>query len=127
MNLIEILVKNKVQWPANAEYAYQSVVDTEVYFFNNRHDMIHRTRNRRTQFLEPADKRGPKHTVNKLAYDQYIAAKFFEPVLKAGGPTAYKNQERDKMIKRIENGLRKDFNIDSPELAEEMFNKGWRK
>lgn len=124
--LSQILIENNINWPADAHYAYQSLLDSEVYFLGaNAFDVIKRTRGNP---LPLATTRGRDRMISRADYhDQIAANRFFDKVMNAGGITKLKNEEREKAIKRIENGLRKDFDIDSPSLAREMFNKGWRR
>ncbi|QHJ78934.1 MAG: hypothetical protein [Caudoviricetes sp.] len=123
MKLVEILAAR--EWPYRAEYAYQSAVDSEIYYFDRFDEISYRTY-RHTNIL--AEDRGPMNRVFKNTVDNHIkATRFIDKMKEAGGPNAIKKDERERMIKRIENGLRKDFDIDSREFAELMFDNGWRK
>lgn len=125
MKLEEILVKHAVAWPKDAEWAYQSLLDSEVYFTDRYTGTVSRTRRNPLPY---ADKRGVRNKISVRDYQNFLDGQAFKTrVLSAGGITAMKEQERQRSIQRIENGLRKDFDIDSPALAIEMFNKGWRR
>ncbi|AIA64997.1 hypothetical protein AVV44_gp241 [Cronobacter phage S13] len=125
MNLVDVLINNNVSWPANADTAYQSAIDNEIYFRTKNGGLVHRTGR---GYIPLCDNRGQK---GMITYREYAQRKkdfeFFTRLKEEGGPTAMKQKERERIIKRIENGLRKDFDIDSPEFAVLMFEKGWRK
>lgn len=124
MKLVEILLKNSVAWPKDAAQAYQSNIDSEIYFLARSGDLIHRTgRNP----LPISDVRGYRGAVTHAEYLKYLDMMFIGRVKDAGGISGLKKESAERMIKRIENGLRKDFDIDSPEFAKVMFEKGWRK
>lgn len=123
MKLVEILLGKSVAWPKNADRAYQSNIDSEIYFLNSQGRVIHRTgRNP----LPIADVRGWKGIITHSDYLKYLDVVFTGRVKEAGG-LPDKNESAARAIQRIENGLRKDFDIDSPEFAKVMFEKGWRK
>lgn len=125
MKLEEIISKHTA-WPAGAHFAYQSAIDNEIYFLNkNAISVVSRTK--RTE-IPIASKRGRNSIITYKTYTDYInLLAFSEKILESGGITVMKEQYRQRSIQRIENGLRKDFDIDSHELAVEMFNKGWRR
>lgn len=123
---LEYVIRNFVgHWPEKATYAYQSAVDSEIYFKSNHHDIVHSVR-----VGVKADKRGHKNEVTKDHYTAIFGNEFRAPTFSLDAPNPVfptKEAERNRAIQRIENGLRKDFDIDSPEFAKLMFDKGWRK
>lgn len=134
MTLQEILVRTGIEWPKGADYCYQSVIDSEIYFKNDYGQIVKRVR--KNPIAE--DKyRGDHNRLYRRRFmnyqDELLTTKpdsipdFFKRMIESGGPTKMKIDQRERMIQRIENGLRKDFDIDSRELAVVMFERGWRK
>lgn len=126
MKLVEILVKYSIAWPEKATRAYQSALDSEIYFLDHHGIVCSRTRRNPVPI---ADSRGRNNAIRKEEFINYQNSllSFRDRVVAEGGITAMKNKQQERSIQRIKQGLYKDFGIDSSEFAEEMFHKGWRR
>lgn len=132
MTLEEILVRYGIDWPNGADYCYQSSIDSEIYFKNDYGMIIKRTKRNP---VATAGSRGEHNRLYRRRFINYRDGVLGKGVLENPDNSAMfknlvnglKSDPRQKLIKRIEKGLKDDFDIDSRELAVVMFEKGWRK
>lgn len=116
MKLVEILYNNIKHWPHDAVLAYQSAIDSEIYFLGcyNVHESV-----KKIVVDEFADIRGMRGKVRK---EEFVVYKRIKDDIKN-----HNSKDENWLINRIALGLKEDFDIDSPELARKMYDSGWRK
>lgn len=101
-------------FPSLWEYFYQSDIDNEVYFLDRFEQCISRMYINHT-----AIDRGRKNKVSKLQYIHWLTNDAVKKDFSS-------MNDKAAMMRKMYKKLKDDYDIDSNELAIDMFDKGWR-